>query len=141
MFRFQRAFGDNGVSEKAKLIRADEAQVLLLDRLLGEIRAVGARLKEQEPEGVVEPLSMKHVTTERMVIHPPLLGKPWFSVSVVSDGPNDCMIVVNTEKSATTPYRLRMNETFEVDMGSAKIVDLLCYCEIGTADLRIRGVR
>jgi hypothetical protein len=126
---------------KKRYIPADQAQVLLLDRLLGEIRSVGARLKQQEPEGVVEPLATKHVTTQRMVIHPPQLDKNWFSVSVVSDGPNDCMIVVNTEKSATTPYRLRMNETFEVDMGSAKIVDLLCYCDVGTADLRIRGVR
>lgn len=130
------------------MIRAEEAQVLLLDKLLEEIRNVKSELNEQKilimeqiPEGRVEPLAIKHVTTERMVIHPPDLGKPWFSVSVVSDGPNECMVVVNTEKSSTTPYRLRMNETFEVDMGSAKIVDLLCYCETGTADVRVRGVR
>lgn len=129
------------VPEEKKYIRADQAQVLLLDKLLEEIRSVGTRLKEQTPEGVVEPLANKHVTTARMIIHPPQLDKPWFNLSVVSDGPDDCMIVVNTEKSATTPYRLRANETFEVDMGSAKIVDLLCYCETGTSDLRIRGVR
>jgi len=136
------------LSEKPKLIRADEATVLLLDKMLAEMRALAKDTKESAelikqsiPEGVVEPLAIKHVTTETMVIHPPERGKPWFSVSVVSDGPNDCMIVVNTEKSATTPYRLKIDETFDVDMGSAKIVDLLCYCETGTADLRIRGVR
>lgn len=128
------------LSEKKKLIRADEAQVLLLDRMLQEIRRVASDIKQQIPEGIVDPLPVKHVTTVPMVITPPL-NKKWFSVSVVSDGPNECLIVVNTEKSSTTPYRLRVNETFEVDMGSAKIVDLLVYCESGTADLRIRGVR
>lgn len=128
------------MSKEPKYIRTDEAQVLLLDRLLAEIRNVKRKLEEQIPEGIVEPLSMVHVTTENKVVHPPF-GKNWFSVSVVNDGPDECMIVVNTEKSFTTPYCLRMNETFEIDLGTAKIADLLCHCESGHADLRIRGVR
>jgi len=113
---------------------------LLLDRLLAEIRNVKAKIEEQIPQGIVEPLSTVHVTTQNKVVLTPF-RKNWFSVSVVNDGPDECLIVVNTEKSTTSPYPLRANETFEVDFGAAKIVDLLCRCETGTADLRIRGVR
>lgn len=130
------------------MIRADEAQVLLLDKLLEEIRNVKSELGEQKklimeqiPEGIVEPLNIVHVTDQRRVITSPL-KKNWFSVSVVSDGPDPCWVIVNSEKSATSPYLLRMNETTEVDMGTAKIVDVVCYCDSGQeASLRIRGVR
>jgi hypothetical protein len=131
-----------------KMIRADEAQVLLLDKLLEEIRNVKSELGEQKklimeqiPEGIVEPLNIVHVTSQQRVITPPM-KKNWFSVSVVSDGPDPCWVIVNSEKSTTSPYLLRMNETTEVDMGTAKIVDIVCYCDSGQeASLRIRGVR
>ena len=130
------------------MIRADEAQVLLLDKLLEEIRNVKSELGEQKklileqiPEGIVEPLNIVHVTDQRRVITSPM-KKNWFSVSVVSDGPDPCWVIVNSEKSTTSPYLLRMNETTEVDMGTAKIVDVVCYCDSGQeASLRIRGVR
>lgn len=131
-----------------KLIRADEAQVLLLDKMLMEIREVARQTRETAdilskqpmPEGIIEPLHTVHVTTENVVITPPY-RIPWWSVSVVNDGPDDCNVIVNTEKSSTTPYPLREHETFEVDLGAPKIVDLLLYCDVGSADLRIRGVR
>jgi len=130
------------------MIRADEAQVLLLDKLLEEIRNVKSELGEQKklimeqiPEGIIEPLNIVHVTDQRRVITSPM-KKNWFSVSVVSDGPDPCWVIVNSEKSTTSPYLLRMNETTEVDMGTAKIVDVVCYCDSGQeASLRIRGVR
>ena len=128
-------------------MRADEAQVMLLDKMLEEIRLMKEEaqttariIKEQNPEGIVEPLAIVHVTTRRQVIHPPM-HKPWFSVSLTNDGPDDCCVIVNTEKSSTTPYVVRVDETFEVDMGSARIDDLLVWCESGTASLRVRGVR
>lgn len=135
------------MSEK-KMIRADEAQVLLLDKLLEEIRNVKSELADQKklimeqiPEGIVEPLNVARITDQQRVITPPM-KKNWFSVSIVSDGPDPCWIIVNSEKATTSPYQLRMNETTEVDMGTAKIVDLVCRCDAGqVASLRIRGVR
>ena len=130
------------------MIRAEEAQVLLLDKLLEEIRNVKSELGEQKklileqiPEGIVEPLNIVRVTDQRRVITSPM-KKNWFSVSIVSDGPDPCWIIVNSEKSTTSPYLLRINETTEIDMGTAKIVDIVCYCDSGQeASLRIRGVR
>ena len=129
------------------MIRAEEAQVLLLDKLLEEIRNVKSELGEQKklimeqiPEGIVEPLNIVHVTEQQRVIHPPM--KNWFSVSIVNDGPDPCWIIVNSDNSTTSPYLLRMNEPTEVEMGTAKIVDIVCYCDSGQeASLRIRGVR
>ncbi len=136
------------MSKKPEYIRTDEAQVLLLDRMLAEIRNIKSELNEQKklimeqiPEGIVEPLNIVHVTDQQRVITPPM-KKNWFSVSIVNDGPDPCWIIVNSEKSTTSPYLLRMNEPTEVEMGTAKIVDIVCYCDSGQeASLRIRGVR
>lgn len=128
------------MSEKPKLIRADEAQVMLLDKLLKEIRELSKNVKQQVPEGIVEPLAQTNVTTRRGIVHPPY-GKRWFSVSVVNDGPDPCWIIVNSELSSTSPYELHKDEVFEVDLGYPKIVDLVHWCDSGSAILRIRGVR
>jgi len=128
------------LSKEPKYIRTDEAQVLLLDRLLAEIRNVKTGLEKQIPEGIVEPLSPVTVTTARRTVQSPY-KKPWFSVSVVNDGPSACFIIVNSEKSTTSPYILNPNETFDIDMGIAKIVDLVAWCDLGRCILRVRGVR
>ena len=128
------------MSEKKKLMRADEAQVLLLDKLVEEIKDLNRRVKEQTPEGIVEPLHIITATTTRRVITPPM-RKPWFSISIVDDGPDDCWVIVNSEKSSTSPSLVRVGEPCEIDFGSALIEDIVVWCETGTASLRIRGVR
>ncbi len=135
------------MSKKPEYIRTDEAQVLLLDKMLAEIRALAKDTKESAeiirqstPQGIIEPLAPIHVTTARGTVHPPY-AKCWFSLSVVSDGPDPCWIIVNSELSTTSPYELHKDEVFEVDLGCPKIVDLVHWCDIGTATLRIRGVR
>jgi hypothetical protein len=134
------------MSEKPKMIRADEAQVLLLDKLLQQMTNLSKQVqentilvREQIPTGIVEPLNVE-VTTERKVLSPPF-DRKWFSISVINDGPSNCFIIVNTELSNTNPHEVEVNGTFEVDMGAPKIKDILMYCIAGTASLRIRGVR
>jgi len=128
------------MSSDEKLIPADKAQVLLLDRLLQKIKEMTEEVKTHTPDGIIEPLAQTHVTTARGTIHPPY-GKRWFSISVVNDGPDPCWIIVNSELSTTSPYELHKDEVFEVDLGCPKIVDLVHWCDSGSATLRIRGVR
>jgi len=140
MFRFQRPYGDNNLSEKkTKLIRADEAQVLLLDRLLAEIRNVKTRLEEQIPVGAVEPIEKFRITDVRRHM---LLVKPWFSVSVINDDDhNDVFCIVNTEKSFEE-HRILPHETYNIAMITAVIKDLLFWCNHGeTSNVRVVGVR
>lgn len=123
----------------AKRVNPEVAQVFLLDEIADRLM----RLEKQtpkRPEGIVEPLTPTRVTTEARVIHPPYKRK-WFSVSIVNDGPDDCWIVVNTEKSPAQPYLTRVGEAYEVDMGDAVIEDIRVYTEEGSANLRIRGIR
>jgi hypothetical protein len=134
------------MTEKSKMIRADEAQVLLLDKLLQQMTNLSKQVqentvlvREQIPMGIVEPLNVE-VTTENKVLSPPF-DRKWFSISIVNDGPNNCFVIVNTELSNTNPHEVEVNGTFEVDIGAPKIKDLLLYCVAGTASLRIRGVR
>jgi len=134
------------MSEHPNMIRADEAQVLLLDKLLQQMTNLSKQVqentvlvREQIPMGIVEPLNVD-VTTENKVLSPPF-DRKWFSISIVNDGPNNCFVIVNTELSNTNPHEVEVNGTFEVDMGAPKIKDILLYCVTGTASLRIRGVR
>lgn len=126
--------------EEKKYIRADAATALLLDKMLSEIRQLSSDVKKQMPEGVVEPLRIITATTTQQTITPPM-HKPWFSVSIVNDGPDDCWIIVNSEKSSTSPSLVRVGEPCEIDFGVPLIEDLVVWTDSGTATLRIRGVR
>ena len=134
------------MGEKPSMMRADEATVRLLDKMLETMRQLSEQtnrntelIKQQIPEGIIDPKEVT-ATTEPQTIVPPL-DKHWFSISIVSDGPDPCYVVVNTEKSNTNPSLLKVNETFEIDLGVPKIVDALVWCASGSANLRVRGVR
>lgn len=133
-------------SKPEKMIRADEATVQLLDKMLETMRQMSEQtnkntqlIKQQIPEGIIDPKEVTATTVEQTIVPP--LDKRWFSLSIINDGPASCYVVVNTEKSNTNPYLLLVHETFEVDLGVPKIVDALVWCASGSANLRVRGVR
>lgn len=131
-----------GVADESlgnKRVNPEIAQVFLLDEIADRLLRLEKTLPVR-PEGIVEPLTPTRATIEAKVIHPPY-KKKWFSVSVVNDGPEDCWIVVNTEKSPAQPYLTRVGEEYSVDMGNAVIEDIRVYTETGSANLRIKGVR
>lgn len=116
------------------------ATVFLLDEIAGRLQKLEKQLPIR-PEGITEPLTPVRVTTTPRVIHPPLRSKLWFAVSIVNDGPDDCWIILNTEKSTPQPYLTRAGETYEADFGSPVIEDIRVYTTAGTANLRVRGIR
>ena len=128
------------------MIKADEATVLLLDKMLQELRRVSDQsnqtlqlVKQQIPEGIIDPKEVTATTIPFSIIPP--LDKKWFSISIINDGPDDCYVVVNTEKSSTNPHLILIHEAFEVDLNIAKIIDAQVWCSSGTSALRIRGMR
>ena len=134
------------MSHDPNMIRADEATVMLLDKMLQTMRQLSEQtnkntqlIKQQIPEGIIDPKEVTATTAELSIVPP--LDKKWFSIAIINDGPDDCYVVVNTEKSSTNPSLLLVHETFEVDLGVPKIVDALVWCASGSAHLRIRGVR
>lgn len=130
---------ESGEGLGSKKVSPEIAQVFLLDEIASRLLKLEKTLP-QRPEGIVEPLVGVRATTVARVLHPPFKRK-WFSVSIVNDGPSDCWIIVNTEKSPPQPYLTRVGEAYEVDMGSAVIEDIRVYTEDGSANLRIKGVR
>lgn len=133
------------MSKEKKVMRSDEAMVMLLDKLVTEVSDLKAQgqetlelVKKQIPLGMSEPIPSQTATTTPQTYQ---LRHKWFSLAIVNDGPQDCWIIVNTGKSSTTPYLLGVDEVYEIDMGSAQIYDIYFYTDTGTAVLRIRGVR
>lgn len=123
----------------SKRVNPEVAQVFLLDEIATRLLNLEKQLP-QRPQGIVEPLVGVRATITPRVVTPPYKRK-WFSVSIVNDGPDDCWVIVNTEKSPAQPYLTRVGEAYEVDMGSAVIEDIRIYTTSGTANLRIKGVR
>lgn len=128
-----------------KLIPADKATVLLLDKMLEELRNVKAqgeetlaKIKEQTPEGVTEPIEPITVTS---IIRRVLPTKPLFNVSIVNDGPDNVQALVNPEKSFEW-HTITKDETYRVDMGRPIITEILLRCNINeTANIRLVGSR
>ena len=130
---------------RQKSIRSDEAIVRLLDKLVSEITVLREQgdktydlVKKQIPFGAIEPLHLKTATVTPQNIR---FNQSYFSLNVVNDGANDCFVIVNTGKSYTTPFIIKAGSVEEIDMKTAKIVDIRFYTEVGTTTLRIRGLR
>lgn len=123
----------------SKKVSPEIAQVFLLDEIASRLLKLERQLPVR-PEGIIEPLVPVRATTSPRVITPPF-KKKWFSVSIVNDGPDDCWIVVNTERSPAQPYLTRAGEEYSADCGSAVIEDIRVYTTSGSANLRIKGVR
>jgi hypothetical protein len=112
--------------------------VALLNEIAERLMNLEKLAKATQPAGAVEPIEKFRITDVRR--HMPL-QKPWFSVSIINDGDDDVLCIVNTEKSFEE-HRIHMNETYNINMVTAVIKDLLFWCDHGeSATVRIVGTR
>lgn len=119
-------------------VEAGPMQVALLDEIAERLCKLEELMKAEVPEGIVEPIEKCTITETRMPFRP---LKPWFSVSIINDGPSDVFCIVNTEKSFNE-HRILNGETFTIDMRRPKVNDVLMWCNHGeTSAVRIVGVR
>ena len=123
--------------------KAEALMTALLDEIAGRLLSLETHNKEITPEGIVEPQVEMTITTEPTIVTPASAeaGKPWFSVSIINDGPEYCWVVINTGKSSTTPHKVSNGETYEVQFIKALIYDLRLYTDTGSAVMRITGTR
>jgi hypothetical protein len=122
-----------------KIVLSGPMSVALLDEIAERLCALQRFQEEERAEGVVEPIEPVSVNEELRHVIAPI--KPWFSVNVVNDGPDDVYVMVNTEKSFDW-HRVPQGESYRVDMKRGIIKDLLLKCEAGkTASVRLVGSR
>jgi hypothetical protein len=125
-------------AKQEKFVRPEVLQAALLDEIAERLLKLEELAKAEVPEGAVEPIEKFEVTETRTLFRP---LKPWFSISIINDGPSDVYCIVNTEKSFEE-HRVAVGETYNIDMRRAKITDALMWCNRGeTASVRIVGVR
>ena len=113
--------------------------IALLNEIAERLMNLENLAKATQPIGAVEPIEKFRITDVRR--HMPL-QKPWFSVSVINDDDhNDVFCIVNTEKSFEE-HRIHALETYNINMVTAVIKDLLFWCNHGeSATVRIVGTR
>jgi len=104
-------------------------QVPLLSRIADSI-------DETKIQGIVEPLVYNITTTKRTI----RAIKPWFSVTIVNDGPNAVNILTNSTLNEL-PHIIRNGETYRIEAGRGVINNLQAWCDTGTALTRITGLR
>ena len=126
-------------TEKQNRISEGPMSVALLNEIAERLMSLEKLAKATQPIGAVEPIEKFVITDVRR--HMPL-QKPWFSVSIINDDDhNDVFCIVNTEKSFEE-HRIHPLETYNINMVTAVIKDLLFWCDHGeSAVVRIVGTR
>ncbi len=112
--------------------------VALLDEIAERLLSLEKLAKAEIPEGIVEPIEKYTVTSQRVRIN---ARKPWFSISLINDGPDSVFAIVNSPKSFDE-HEVLVHETYTIYVLRAKINDVLLRCNDGeTAHVRLVGVR
>jgi len=125
------------MSEEKK-VRPEVLQAAILDEIAERLCRLEELAKAEVPEGIVEPIE-KYTITETRTPFRPL--KPWFSISIINDGPSDVFCIINTEKSFEE-HRILLHETYNIDMRRPKVTNALMWCNHGeTSNVRVVGVR
>lgn len=131
-----------GRGEKRKVERlTPPLQAILLDEITIAIRQLNQTVQSTIPTGETPGFLKDIGSTPVNVLHGYL--KPWFNVILHNYGPNSVYWAVN-EKPEVDPVHgdeMKIRETREVDMHSAKIKEVWCQCRDGErATIRVRGV-
>lgn len=125
-------------TESRKRVLAEPMAIGLLNEIAERLMNLEKLAQATQPIGAVEPIEKFLITDVRR--HMPL-QKPWFSVSVINDGDDDVLCIVNTEKSFEE-HRIHKDETYNINMVTPVIKDLLFWCGHGEhATIRIVGAR
>ena len=115
-------------------------EIVTLLNIEGIMKQLLTLEENRQPIGAIEPQKEPLTVTSEQRLLRPSQG-PWFEVSIVNDGPNDCQVLVNSSKSLEW-HTVRKDETYRVSMSSPIIKDVLFRCAKGeTADLRVVGTR
>jgi hypothetical protein len=109
------------------------------------LREIGDRLlslteltKQTIPEGVAETIEMTITGASKQQIRP---VSPWFSFSFYNKVDSD-KVYVTVNKSGADPHPIEEDETYNCNMGAAKIQCIYVWCDSGgTANIKLSAVR
>ena len=109
-------------------------QVAMLKQILDIMR-------NQRPEGIVEPLEPIVATTNPVILIPP--KKPWFSVTIVKEGDAELNVMINdTDIKKSKPYKMGVNEVvYDIVFNEPVIKEVMLWTVSGTCTVKIRGAR
>lgn len=140
------------MAEKKKYVPPDVAQVWQLEEVISNLKnlnqGIASIRREQEssvPEGITEPIESLTITDDPTTVNPPHYaeGKYWFSIVIVKEDEVALHLIINTEKSGTTPYTMSANEkVYDQYFSKPLIKDLMLWTDSGeTCTVKIRGSR
>lgn len=126
-------------TERQKRIEPGVLQTALLDEIAGRLLSLETLTRKEVPFGAVEPIEPITVTDQGRLVEAHY--GPWHSVTMINDGKQDVLAVVNTKKSFEE-HRVVSGETYTVNMLRPLIHDVLLKCERGlTSTVRFVGAR
>jgi len=81
-------------------VTPEAAQFIMLDEIAGLLREQLDVMEEAEAEGLLDQIQLP-VTP---VIYELVISPPWYSFTIVNDGPNDVYMDVNRDMNARAPF-------------------------------------
>lgn len=121
-------------------VTPEAAQLIMLDEIAGLLHDQLQRMEEAEAEGVIDQISLPITPA----IYELIIKPPWYSFSLVNDGPAPVFIDVNRDMNAVnfnTPVNL--NQTIVVNFEKPRIrtIYLATQPPAPLANVRIFGSR
>lgn len=111
-------------------------EIILLDDIGSLLHQILEIEQARIPEGLIDSLQVPIISTDFDMIEVP---KPWFSFSIVNDGPGNVEFCVNSVRRR--PTIINAGESDRFDFGKALVEYLyLRLTAAGTATVRLNGV-
>lgn len=120
-------------------VRTDVFQAITLNEIAKRLGKIDQQLSELTPEGIAESIIIILSGNNLQQIRP---FSPWFSVSIYNDSESDSSVQVMINKDNADKHTIESDETYDVDMKSAKITAVyLKTVDGGSATVKISAIR
>ena len=130
----------SGSSGQRKRVETGPIDVAFLDEIAGRLLELKEMMLEERPEGITEPIEPIEITHLGILIEAPV--KPWFTVTIINDGPAEVGARVNPTQSTASYHTIIVHESYKFEFSRAVIQNVRIQCAYGqTASVRLIGVR
>lgn len=124
--------------KKLERVHPTVINVVLLDEIAGRLSDLQETISKTIPQGIAESISITIEANKKQQVKPPT---PWFNFSLYNKVGSDTVYVAVNKRGAD-PHPVEEDETYNCNMGAAKIECIYLWCDSGnSAEVKISAMR
>jgi len=125
--------------KKTEIVHPSVLQAILLDEVSGRMADLYKLIAQTIPAGVVDTLTLKLSGQTLQQINP---VTPWFNFRLYTNVDSGGIVYVRVNRSNADEHTVAADDTYNVNMGAAKIEPIYLRTESGaTATVNLAAVR